>query len=66
MEKSNTCLPPLVKFSRLGTYISGSALLLGLGLPEQAMGWLTYPLGLELVAEDKTTKFFYALQDAPK
>ena len=31
-------------------------LLLGLGLPEQAMGW-SYPFGLGLVAEDKPTEF---------
>ena len=30
----------------------------GLSLPEQAMGWFTLSLGLELVVENKLTEFY--------
>ena len=47
-------LPPLVLKAR---HLSGSALLLGLGLPELAMGWLPLTCRFGIGIEDKPSEF---------
>jgi hypothetical protein len=49
------------RFMQISPVFIPACLLLGLGLPEQAMGWLplTFKIGIIYSIEDKPTEFVY-------